>query len=177
MGDFHIVGRISGLFAAGGELTIAMYDDFPMGDNFEGPLFVMIDKLAVPLFIGSLRRRGTSTAVVRFEDVDSVAIASTLVGLELLVPRPADRHAARPAARSVRGTDFEALTGYRALLAEGLAGEVAAFVENGANPLLEIDMDGKQIYVPAVDEFVEHIDPRRREVRFALPEGLLELYL
>ena len=38
-------------------------------------------------------------------------------------------------------------------------------------------MDGKQAYVPAVEELIAALDIERREVEFALPDGLLELYL
>ena len=196
MDDLRIVGRISGLYSGNGELNVATYDDFPAGNDFKGPLFVFVDKLAVPLFIASLRRRSPSAAVIRFEDIDTPARAEIIAGLELFIPA-----AARPRAKGKgkAGKDFASLVGYRATLsreqasaeaegalargqtpvgAEGaLEGEVTGFFENGANPLFEVTVSGKQIYIPAAGRFVERIDPASRRIRFTLPEGLLELYL
>lgn len=44
------VARVSKTFGLNGELTLNLYDSFPQDFNPSEPLFVVIDKLAVPLF-------------------------------------------------------------------------------------------------------------------------------
>ena len=54
-------------------------------------------------------------------------------------------------------------------------GTIAGFLDHEANPLFELDIDGRTALVPAVEEFVARIDFEGRTVHFVLPEGLLEL--
>ncbi|MDR0510509.1 MAG: 16S rRNA processing protein RimM [Rikenellaceae bacterium] len=166
MNSYEIVGRIGGLSGKEGELTVATYDSFPTDSYKEGPLFVMIDELAVPLFIGSLRRRGRAAATVAFDDIDSPARAAELVGLEILIPRR-DREEAQA------GT----FIGFAATINGKLHGEVIDFIDNSMNPLLEIAVEGKTVYVPAVEEFIVALDSRRRTIALEVPEGLVELYV
>lgn len=83
------VARVSKTFGQNGELTLNLYDSFPQDFNPSEPLFVVIDKLAVPLFCDRFQRRGRSGAVVAFGDIDTERRAAELIGLELyLSPGP-----------------------------------------------------------------------------------------
>jgi len=190
---YRTVGRISGLWSDKGELNIATWDGFPAGEKFEGPLFVFIDKLAVPLFMASLRRRSASAVTILFDDIDTRARAAALVGLELFImqatPQAAQQTARKARQKTRDGAErfddlasLTELTGYCATLRQGpesetLEGEITDFFDNGANPLFEVTFRGTQIYIPATLEFIKSIDPKARHIVFSLPEGLLELYI
>ncbi|MBR4038033.1 MAG: hypothetical protein IKJ02_05680 [Tidjanibacter sp.] len=45
------------------------------------------------------------------------------------------------------------------------------------NPLFEVEIGDRYAYVPVVDEFIRKVSRRRREIKFDLPEGLLDIYL
>ena len=45
------VARVSKTFGQNGELALSLYDTFPQEYELSEPLFVIIDKLAVPLFL------------------------------------------------------------------------------------------------------------------------------
>ena len=45
-----VVARVSKTFGQNGELTLNLYNTFPQDYDLSEPLFVVIDKLAVPLF-------------------------------------------------------------------------------------------------------------------------------
>jgi len=208
MDDLRIAGRISGLYSGNGEMNVATYDDFPVDNDFKGPLFVFIDKLAVPLFIASIRRRSPAAAVIRFEDIDTPARAAMITGPELFIPVEVKGAAkGRGSGKGKATNGFVGLVGYRATLGKGpdgsgqdrpggtnapemggstnapegsgnaLEGEVTGFFENSGNPLFEVTVAGKQLYIPAVDQFIVRIDPASHHVIFSLPEGLAELYL
>ena len=51
------VGRIGRLFGTDGGVMITLYGSFPDDFRKEEPLFVEIDKLAVPLFCSEWERR------------------------------------------------------------------------------------------------------------------------
>ena len=54
-------------------------------------------------------------------------------------------------------------------------GEVVDFYDNGANPLFELELDGRRVLVPAVEEFIARIDFEERTMKFVLPAGLVAL--
>ena len=54
-------------------------------------------------------------------------------------------------------------------------GTLTDFYDSDANPLFELEIDGRTALVPAAEEFIAHIDFEGRTVHFILPEGLLDL--
>ena len=87
------VGRIGRLFGTEGGVMITLYNSFPDDFRMEEPLFVEIDKLAVPLFCSSFERRGQSGAVVRFEDIDTERRAEELlIGREIFIAEEAEEN-------------------------------------------------------------------------------------
>lgn len=161
------VGRIGRLFGTDGGVMITLYANFP--DNFQTkePLFVIIDKLAVPIFCSSFERRGQSGAVVNFDDIDTERRAEEfLVGREIFMNEGEEQE----------DDEFymEDLIGFSAIVGKS-HGEVSDYYDSEANPLFEITLDGKKHLIPAQEEFIAHIDFEKRKIKFVLPKGLLEL--
>ncbi len=94
------IGKIGKVFGPAGELNLNLYDTFPETFDTEEPLWVMIDSLAVPLFIERFARRGQSGATVLFSDIDTPARAGQLYGLELLDGNPMPAQAGGAAGRA-----------------------------------------------------------------------------
>lgn len=161
------VARVKGLFGAAGELTLALYPAFP--DDFDPaqPLFATIDGLQVPLYAGRFERRGATGALVRFDDIDTARRAEEFVGAELSMQADA-------ASEDDDVFHLEDLIGFEAV-ADGRKGRITDFYDHEANPLFELEIDGKRTLVPAAEEFFARIDFERRTVRLVLPEGLLDL--
>lgn len=162
------VGRICRLFGTDGGVMITLYSSFPDDFRKEEPLFVEIDKLAVPLFCSEWERRGRSGAVARFDDIDTERRAEEfLVGREIFV---------EDSETECADDEFymEDLIGFSVVVGE-LRGELTDFIDSEANPLFEITIDGKEHLVPAQEEFITHIDFEGRVIKFILPDGLLEL--
>ena len=166
-GAMIAVGRISRLFGTEGGVMITLYNSFPDDFRMEGPLFVEIDKLAVPLFCSSFERRGQSGAVVRFDDIDTERRAEDfLVGREIFIAEEEEE----------RDDEFymEDLIGFKVMVGNQ-RGELTDYYDSEANPLFEIELSGKSHLIPAAEEFIAHIDFEGRTIKFVLPEGLLEL--
>ena len=162
------VGRIGRLFGTDGGVMITLYGSFPDDFRKEEPLFVEIDKLAVPLFCSEWERRGQSGAVARFDDIDTERRAEEfLVGREIFIEEE-DAECA--------DDEFymEDLIGFSAIVGKS-HGEVSDYYDSEANPLFEITLDGKKHLIPAQEEFIAHIDFEKRKIKFVLPKGLLEL--
>ena len=160
------VGRIGRLFGTEGGVMITLYTSFPDDFQMEEPLFIRVDELAVPLFYSSFERRGQSSAVVQFDDIDTERRAEEwLVGREIFVEE-----------QEQDDDEFymEDLIGFKASVGRQ-RGEVIDYYDSEANPLFEIKLGAKQHLIPAQEEFIAHIDFDKRTIKFVLPEGLLEL--
>ena len=145
---------------------ITLYGSFPDDFRMEEPLFVEIDKLAVPLFCSSFERRGQSGAVVRFEDIDTERRAEELlIGREIFIAEEAEED-----------DEFymEDLIGFEVMVGNQ-RGMLTDYYDSEANPLFEIELEGKSHLIPAAEEFIAHIDFEGHTIKFVLPEGLLEL--
>ena len=165
-------GRINKLFGTDGGVMLSLYADFPADFDTDTPLLVTIDALEVPLWCDRFERRGTSGATAAFADFDTERRIRELLGREFRV------EAARGAEEDE--SDFEDLIGFEVeaeVPGTGTVrrGTIAGFLDHEANPLFELDIDGRTALVPAVEEFVARIDFEGRTVHFVLPEGLLEL--
>ena len=161
------VGRIGRLFGTDGGVMVSLYTAFPDDFSHEEPLFVVIDELAVPLFLSSMERRGQSGAIMHFDDIDTEYRAENyLVGREIFI-----------AEEEAEGDDefyMEDLIGFTVIVGKQ-RGKLVDYYDSDANPLFEIELDGKRHLIPAQEEFIAHIDFEGGKIKFVLPEGLLEL--
>ncbi len=168
------VAKVGKSFGTHGELTLNLYDTFPSDFTTEEPLFVYVDKLVVPLFFDHFERRGKSGAVVRFADLDTPYRAAELIGKELLLgfEEPEEE-------TSFEEDDelyLEDFVGFTATF-EGHeeSGKIVDFEDDDWNPLFYIDINDREVIIPAVDDFIVEYSPTQRTVHFSLPEGLLDL--
>lgn len=166
-------GRINKLFGTDGGLMLSLYPAFP--DDFDPqttPLMVTIDALEVPLWCERFERRGISGATAIFADIDTERRARELIGLEFRIEDPTDEE----------DDEFylENLVGFEAVVEEvgaeaQHAGIITDFYDSEMNPLFEVEIGGRQVLVPAVEEFIAHIDFEDRRIHFVLPEGMIDL--
>lgn len=173
MGNLLPVGKVNKLFGRKGEVAITLYNTFP--DNFskEEPLLVEIDSLTVPLFFSSFERRGVSGAIVAFDDLDTPERATELIGRELSIEIEAEE---------ADDDEFymEDLIGFVAEVVDEQGtrvakGRVTDYYDSEANPLFGLELGGREVLVPAVEEFIVQIDFEGERIVFLLPEGLMEL--
>ena len=159
------VGRITKLFGAEGEVNVNLYASFPDDFSEEQPLFTMVDSLVVPLFCESFSRRGHSSATIRFADIDTVKRTELIMGNEIFIEEPE--------------TDddeftFDDLIGFTVKIGRR-KGAITDFYDNDINPLFEITLTDGTHLIPAAEEFIAAIDFDKGEIKFVLPDGLLEL--
>ena len=69
---------------------------------------------------------------------------------------------------------LEDLVGLEASVGDAYGGVIEEFID-GENPLFLLRIDGREIYVPAVDEFIVETDLENGVIRFDLPDGLIDL--
>ena len=160
------VGRIGRIFGNDGGVMVTLYTNFP--DDFQNkePLFVIIDKLAVPIFASSFELRGQSGAIILFDDIDTPRRAEEfLVGREIFIESEEEAD-----------DEFymEDLIGFTAIIGKR-RGTVSDYYDSEANPLFGITLEEKEHLIPAQEEFIASIDFDGRKIKFVLPDGLLDL--
>ncbi len=175
------VAKVGKSFGTQGQLTINLYDTFPSDFTIEEPLFVYIDNLAVPLFFDHFERRGKSGGVVAFADFDTAYRAAELIGKELFMGLEEELLGIESEEDVEEFSDddelyLEDFVGFKATF-EGHeeSGKIVDFEESDWNPLFIIDIAGREVMVPAADDFIVEYSPTNKTIHFDLPDGLLDL--
>ncbi|MBL7900543.1 MAG: 16S rRNA processing protein RimM [Bacteroidia bacterium] len=129
-------------------------------------LFVDLAGSKAPYFVEDFKL-AASDLVLSLEGIDSPEKAKTLVNKKVFLEE----------SLVLPETEQELIgyTVYEAL--KGVLGEVKDLSENGAQQLLHLNYEGKEIILPMVEDFIEAIDHEKKEIRYRAPEGLIELYL
>ena len=173
-------GRINKLFGTEGGVMLSLYPAFPEDFTTDTPLRVTIDALEVPLWCERFERRGQSGATATFADFDTERRAQELVGLEFRIEMNGEEdddefYLEDLIGFAVVAEEAGASSGRAATAAGKLCGTVTDYYDSDANPLFELEIGGRQVLVPAVEEFIARIDFEGRTMHLVLSEGLLTL--
>lgn len=167
--DCFQVGTVSKTYSFRGEVIIQFDVPDPQVYNTLESVFVEIHNKLVPFFIEHIRfDRGNDFARVKFEGIDTDGRAKELIKCHLFLPL------------DQRADDTEAMTSPQLLVGysvcdiqHGDIGEVAAFIESGTNPLLDVAGAPGNTFVPFQEAFIRDIDHSKRVIQVELPEGLI----
>lgn len=167
--EIGLVGRPHGLR---GEVGVDFWAESP--DLLRGTLWLRPGRGAPRPHTVAAVRRHQGRPLVLFEGIGDRSAAETLRGMHVLLPK--DR-LPEPAEDEVY---LHELLGLRVLLHD--TGTVLGTLDNvqmpGGQEVWSIrTADGKEVLLPAVEEFVAAMDMDAREVRITPPPGLVELYL
>lgn len=170
MPDGVKAGFISKPYGLRGEVNIILEPQ--AGNNIEpdNPLFIEIDGQRVPFFVEEMELISRDQAIVKFEFIDCLEDARKVSRCMLYFD---PRHQAESLET---GDDLANLTGFTASDREsGLLGTITDYLPHPMNPVFVIQAEGKELMVPAVRDFIEHINPEKQSIQFILPDGLSDL--
>lgn len=163
-------GKISKPNGLRGGVNIYLTPD--AGNHIEpnNPLFIDIDGQRVPFFVEEVELVSRDQAIIKFEFIDSLEAAREVSGCHLFFD---PKHQPRPVEA---GDDMSNLVGYTASdRMSGLSGTISDYLPHPMNPVFVIQAGDKELIVPAVEDFIEHINPEEQSIQFILPEGLTTL--
>lgn len=129
-------------------------------------LFIEKDGSQVPFFIAECKQAGKET-VLLLEGIDNPEKAKTLLNRAVWTDE-----------KFVLEEEEEDYRGYEVLDKHlGVLGTVLDVGSNGAQTLLHVDVKGKDVILPMIEDFVLKLDREKRQIWYDAPEGLVELYL
>ena len=189
--DVYQIGTITRAHGVRGEVAFQFTDD--VWDRVEADyLFLRLDGLLVPFFLEEWRFRSDTTALLKFEDIDSADAAAPLVGSSVYFPKNLT-----PTDIDDDDLTWQHFTGFEVWQTgvtvpegspEGLVsvpegspegqclGTVTTVLDQTANVLLDITTpDGRSILIPAHEDFILSADHRQRRLLVNVPEELLTL--
>lgn len=169
--DFIRVGKVLKTSGTSSDLVLLLESEISLNPKKMESVFIQLHGNLVPFFIDSLEP-GQGKMTVKLLDLECLDHVTDLIGKDVFLLK-----SAIPRKKKSKGIDLD-LMGFMILDAKhGKVGVVTGLLELPMQELLQVDHDGKEILIPLVEEFIESYDPDLKELRLALPEGLLEIYL
>ncbi len=170
--ELFLLGKIVRTFGSKGELVFQVDAETLSRIKKLESVFLKINENLVPFFIETLQPRPKNQALVKLMDIETSEDASPLAGCEIYIPLTL---LPKQKGSKLYSQDIE---GYTVIDANrGNTGLVTKIIEMPQQFLLSIDLNGKEILVPIVDEIVKNIDHKTKTIYIEAPEGLIELYL
>jgi 16S rRNA processing protein RimM len=168
--DVYKIGQITKTHGLKGEVVFNFVDD--IFDRTDSEYLICdMDDILVPFFIEEYRFRSDSSALVKFEDIDSADAALRLRGVDVYF----EKKFAVEADEDEMSLNY--FIGFSMEETDGTQiGEIVAIDDNTDNWLFVVERkDGSEVLIPAHDEFVAEFKHEEKVVVVDLPEGLLDL--
>ena len=160
------IGRLGKSHGVRGEVSFLFDDD--VFDRVDADYLILdIDGILVPFFIEEYRFRSDTTALMKFEGIDTQERARELTGCDVYFPR-------NLAASDDDSISWSAIVGFDIIDAstEKSIGRIASIDDSTLNILFCLE-DGHLI--PASEGLITQIDQQARTITMHLPAGLLDL--
>jgi len=169
--DCYYLGKITKPHGFKGNLILHLDTDEPELYETLESVFIERDGMLVPFFFEFVQPHTKGKLLVKFEDVTAEE-AEKLVNHDLYLPLET--------LPELEGNDFYfheviGFTIYDQTNTE--VGVIKSINDASAQALFEIEIDGKEVLVPIVDDWILEVDRQNKALLVQIPEGLIELYL
>ena len=170
--DCFYLGKIVRKHSFKGEVVIKLDTDEPeLYKNMES-VYVEFGSNLVPFFIEKSSLHKGNQLRVQFEDVYSEEEADSILKSDIYLPLDL--------LPKLSGNKFyyHEVIGFSVVDSSfGKVGQIININDKAAQPLFEIDREGKEIFIPLIDDFIQKVDRENKTIEVETPEGLIELYL
>ncbi|MCM1051729.1 MAG: ribosome maturation factor RimM [Paenibacillus sp.] len=155
-----------------GEISATL--DYDIDLNEVKCIIMDVEGIFVPFFIKSVRPKTAETCLLTIDGIDSEQKARPLSGRAFYLLNsdiPEDDTDGED------GLYASELIGYTVIDSiMGKLGEVTDYNDSTDNILLIVTSpDGKDIYIPVADEFIDEIDTDNNSLHTSLPQGIVDL--
>lgn len=165
------IGKFTKPHGVKGEISFAFDND--IFDRVDCPYLICnIDGIYVPFFIEEYRFKGSTTALITFEDVDSEPKAQRFSGLDVYFPRKYFEEADSEQDLEYSWQFFIGFTVRDDKYGE--LGTIEEIDESTINTLFVVRKGDDEYLIPAVEEFILNIDAKNKILETRVVEGLIE---
>ncbi|MBN1462789.1 MAG: 16S rRNA processing protein RimM [Paludibacteraceae bacterium] len=142
-------------------------------DEENMPYFIFeIEGLLVPFFIENFRYKTTSSALVKLEGINSDEQARELCNKTIYI------HQQFALKETEQELEINYFVGFEVQEQKlGSLGKIIEVDTGTENTLFILDFDGKELLIPATDDFISSIDEKNQIIHMILPKGLVNLDL
>ena len=168
------VGRIIKSYGTEGEVMIAFQEGIADLLKRDEPVWLFYDGLPVPFYITSIQPKGPRKAVVRLEDIDTLADAEEAAGKDIRLDLADYPELSGTDAHTITedGLTLEDLIGFSLQDQDGhKAGTIGDIQDFSGNICLELT--GSGALVPFHDDLIIDIDIEKKTLTMSISEGLL----
>ncbi len=133
-------------------------------------VFIEINGLLVPFFIGHLATTGESSILIKFDDIDSKAKASEFVGCNIYIP------ADKVNISDDLFSDSRNFIGYEITDSKhGYIGKITDILDIRDNPLFEVRAGNNECMIPVNKNIIKEINHTKKVIITDIPDGLLNI--
>lgn len=164
------VARVIKSHGLRGEVILAPYRGLDESFQNISTLWLKVADIERCMEISSMRPH-KGRYIVKFRDIDRVEDTETLIGSEMFAD------AAILDKKALEGLFLDRPEGVKVFDTDDrFIGMLQGLLETGAHPVLVIkNEDGKELLIPAVEEFIVNIDIPNKRVVLSPPEGIFEI--
>ena len=168
--ECYRLGNITKPFGYKGQMVFYLDVDSPEDYAELDSVFVETKTGLVPYFFKVDNINGNK-AIVTFEDLTPDE-AHALAGHDLYLPLDL--------LPKLTGNQFyfHEVTGFRVVDSQyGDIGTLQTIIEYPAQPIFQINKEGKEILIPVIDPVIKQVDREHKTFYITAPNGLIDLYL
>lgn len=171
--DCYQLGYVIKTHGLHGEVSILLDVDFPDAYSTLESVFVATSgsETLVPFFVEHLTIQ-QNKARIKFEEVDTIEQAETLLKAQLYLPL-----ASLPTLENDQYYYHEIIGFTVTDQEQGALGPVLDVYESTGQDMIVMQHQEKEVLIPINDDIVQRVDKAEKLVHVTLPEGLLEVYL
>ena len=169
--DVYQIGKMGKTHGLKGEINFQFTDD--VWDRIDSDYLICdVDGILTPFFIEEYRFRSDSTAIMKFEDIDSADAVQFLVNSEVYIEKKYQEELDEDEMPLNYFIGFKMLDGDNGKE----IGTIIDIDDKTDNWLFIVkNTDGKELLIPAHEEFITDINQEEKHMTMDLPLGLLEL--
>jgi 16S rRNA processing protein RimM len=169
--EVYQIGRMGKAHGLKGEINFQFTDD--VWDKVESDYLICeVDGILVPFFIEEYRFRSDTTAIMKFEDIDTIDAVQMLVNSPVFIEKRYQQELDEDEVSLHYFIGFQMIDGDT----DELIGTITAIDDQTDNWLFIVTRpDGSEAMIPAHEEFISAIDQDHKTMTMDLPLGLLDL--
>lgn len=162
--NFTELGYFSKTHGIKGQLNLKCLVELDL-DNFNA-VFLDSSTGKAPYFVEEWQETPNGL-LVKLEEINSIEVAKKLVGKKVYV----DEKLVIQNNELVDWVGFELVDNIK-----GSLGLIKTVSDNGAQIIIGLNYNNKELLLPLVEEFITKVDEEKKIIFFNSPEGLIDLY-